>query len=175
MKWNAAAIAIAAGGLEHQRRLLNKPFSGADLDLAVRHTIRSRPRRTTSCQCGGAGAENRGHHLTGLCPPRPCIHSYRALDCEINAFEASPSRARFCVVVFVRRRRSGVDRLDHTWRCEMKFLPGAVIVDPISEHVFAIPSATPTLMTAMPWQRRLDDLPPHRWLRRLVLRVARTL
>lgn len=60
LKWNAAAIAIAAGGLEHQRRLLNKPFSGADLDLAVRHTIRSRPRRTTSCQCGGAGAENRG-------------------------------------------------------------------------------------------------------------------
>ena len=55
----------------------------------------------------------------------------------------------------------------------MKFLPGAVIVDPISGHVFAIPSATPTLM--MPWQRRLDDLPPHRWLRGLVLRVARTL
>jgi hypothetical protein len=36
----------------------------------------------------------------------------------------------------------------------MKFLPGAVIVDPISGHVFALPSATPTLMTAMLWQRR---------------------
>jgi hypothetical protein len=57
----------------------------------------------------------------------------------------------------------------------MKFLPGAVIVDPISGHVFAIPSATPTLMTAMLWQRRLDDLPAHRWLHGLVLRVARTL
>jgi hypothetical protein len=57
----------------------------------------------------------------------------------------------------------------------MKFLPGAVIVDAISGHVFALPFVTPTLMTAKPWQRRLDDLPAYRCMRGLVLRVARTL
>jgi hypothetical protein len=57
----------------------------------------------------------------------------------------------------------------------MKFLPGVVIADPISGHVFSLPFATPTLGTAMSWQRSLDDLPAHRWLRGLVLRVARTL
>jgi len=51
--------------------------------------------------------------------------------------------------------------------------PAAVIADPISGHVFPLPFATPTLRTAMSWQRRLDDLPAHRWLRGLVLRVAR--
>ena len=33
--------------------------------------------------------------------------------------------------------------------------------------------ASPRLVTAMLWHRRLDDLPAHRWLRNLVLRVAR--
>jgi hypothetical protein len=56
----------------------------------------------------------------------------------------------------------------------MKSLPVALIADPISGHVFSLPFATPTLKTAMSWQRSLDDLPAHRWLRGLVLRVART-
>jgi hypothetical protein len=56
----------------------------------------------------------------------------------------------------------------------MKSLPVSVIADPISGHVFALPFAPPTLRTAMSWQRSLDDLPTHRWLRGLVLRVART-
>jgi DNA-binding transcriptional LysR family regulator len=42
-------------------------------------------------------------------------------------------------------------------------------------QVLALPSSIPTLMTAMLWHRRFDDLPAHRWLRSLVLRVARTL
>jgi hypothetical protein len=54
---------------------------------------------------------------------------------------------------------------------EMKSLPVAVIADPISGHLFSLPFATPTLRTAMSWQRSLDDLPAHRWLRGLVLRV----
>jgi hypothetical protein len=55
----------------------------------------------------------------------------------------------------------------------MKSLPLAVIADPISGHVFALPFATPAHITAMPRQRILDDLRTHRWLRRLVLRVVR--
>jgi hypothetical protein len=56
----------------------------------------------------------------------------------------------------------------------MKSLPIAVTADPISGHVFALTFATHTLMTAMPWQRRLDNLITHRWLGGVVLRVART-
>jgi hypothetical protein len=55
----------------------------------------------------------------------------------------------------------------------MKSLPVVVIADPISGHVFALPLATPTFMTAMPWQLSLDDVRAHRWLRVLVFRVAR--
>jgi hypothetical protein len=58
---------------------------------------------------------------------------------------------------------------------EMKSLPVAVIADPISGHLFFLPFATPTLRTAMSWQRSLDDLPAHRWLRGFVLRVIQTL
>jgi hypothetical protein len=57
----------------------------------------------------------------------------------------------------------------------MKSSPVAVIADPISGHVFSLPFATPTTRTAMSWQRSLDDLPAHRWLSGLVLRVAPTL
>jgi len=75
----------------------------------------------------------------------------------------------------VRRCRSRVDPLDHRWRCEMKSLPVALIADPNSGHVYSLPCATPTLRTAVSRQRSLDDLPAHRWLSRLALRVARTL
>ncbi len=40
-------------------------------------------------------------------------------------------------------------------------------------EVAALPFASPRLVTAMLWHRRLDDVPAHRWLRALVLRVAR--
>lgn len=36
-----------------------------------------------------------------------------------------------------------------------------------------LPLDSPRLVTAMLWHRRLDDVPAHRWLRSLVLRVAR--
>lgn len=39
--------------------------------------------------------------------------------------------------------------------------------------VVPLPFASPRLVTAMLWHRRLDDVPAHRWLRSLVLRVAR--
>ena len=39
--------------------------------------------------------------------------------------------------------------------------------------VAPLPFASPRLVTAMLWHRRLDDVPAHRWLRGLVLRVAR--
>jgi len=39
--------------------------------------------------------------------------------------------------------------------------------------VVPLPFASPRLVTAMLWHRRLDDVPAHRWLRGLVLRVAR--
>ena len=39
--------------------------------------------------------------------------------------------------------------------------------------VLPLPFASPRLVTAMLWHRRLDDVPAHRWLRGLVLRVAR--
>ncbi len=42
-------------------------------------------------------------------------------------------------------------------------------------EVLRLPFASPRLMTAMLWHRRLDDVPAHRWLRNLVLRVARRL
>ncbi|MDB5364147.1 MAG: LysR family transcriptional regulator [Rhodospirillales bacterium] len=42
-------------------------------------------------------------------------------------------------------------------------------------QVLSLPFATPNLMTAMLWHRKLDGLPAHKWLRALVLRVARTL
>ncbi len=42
-------------------------------------------------------------------------------------------------------------------------------------EVLPLPFASPRLVTAMLWHRRLDDVPAHRWLRSLVLRVARTL
>lgn len=41
-------------------------------------------------------------------------------------------------------------------------------------EVLQLPFATPRLVTAMLWHRRLGDLAAHRWLRSLVLRVART-
>jgi len=40
-------------------------------------------------------------------------------------------------------------------------------------EVLPLPFASPQLVTAMLWHRRLDDVPAHRWLRSLVLRVAR--
>ena len=40
-------------------------------------------------------------------------------------------------------------------------------------HVMPLPVPSPKLVTAMLWHRRLDDVPAHHWLRRLVLRVAR--
>jgi DNA-binding transcriptional LysR family regulator len=39
--------------------------------------------------------------------------------------------------------------------------------------VLPLPFASPRLVTAMLWHRRMDDVPAHRWLRALVLRVAR--
>ncbi len=42
-------------------------------------------------------------------------------------------------------------------------------------EVLRLPFASPRLLTAMLWHRRLDDVPAHRWLRGVVLRVARTL
>jgi DNA-binding transcriptional LysR family regulator len=41
-------------------------------------------------------------------------------------------------------------------------------------EVMQLPFASPRLVTAMLWHRRLDDVSAHRWLRNLVLRVART-
>jgi DNA-binding transcriptional LysR family regulator len=41
--------------------------------------------------------------------------------------------------------------------------------------VLRLPFPSPDLFTAMLWHRRLDDVPAHRWLRRIVMRVARTL
>jgi DNA-binding transcriptional LysR family regulator len=41
--------------------------------------------------------------------------------------------------------------------------------------VLRLPFPSPELLTAMLWHRRLDDAPAHRWLRRIVMRVARTL
>lgn len=38
-----------------------------------------------------------------------------------------------------------------------------------------LPFASPRLMTAMLWHRRLDDVRAHTWLRHVVLRVARTI
>ena len=40
-------------------------------------------------------------------------------------------------------------------------------------EVAALPFVSPRLVTAMLWHRRLDEVPAHRWLRALVLRVAR--
>ncbi len=80
-----------------------------------------------------------------------------------------------CAVGFVRPSRRPVHRFDHKMEHEMKSLPVAVIADPISGHLFSLPFATPTLRTAMSWQRSLDDLPAHRWLRGFVLRVIQTL
>jgi DNA-binding transcriptional LysR family regulator len=42
-------------------------------------------------------------------------------------------------------------------------------------QVLRLPFASPRLLSAMLWHRRLGDLPAHRWLRGVVLRVARTL
>jgi DNA-binding transcriptional LysR family regulator len=42
-------------------------------------------------------------------------------------------------------------------------------------QVLRLPFASPRLLSAMLWHRRLDDMPAHRWLRGMVLRVARTL
>lgn len=40
-------------------------------------------------------------------------------------------------------------------------------------QVLPLPFASPRLVTAMLWHRKQDDAPAHRWLRGLVLRVAR--
>jgi len=40
-------------------------------------------------------------------------------------------------------------------------------------EVLRLPFASPRLVTAMLWHRRLDDVPAHRWLRGVVLRAAR--
>ena len=40
-------------------------------------------------------------------------------------------------------------------------------------QVLPLPFASPRLVTAMLWHRKHDDAPAHRWLRGLVLRVAR--
>ncbi|MGC1781572.1 MAG: LysR family transcriptional regulator [Acidobacteriaceae bacterium] len=42
-------------------------------------------------------------------------------------------------------------------------------------EVLQLPFASPRLAMAMLWHRRFDDVPAHRWLRGVVLRVARTL
>lgn len=42
-------------------------------------------------------------------------------------------------------------------------------------EVLTLPFTSPRLMTAMLWHRRMEDLPAHRWLRSVVLRVARAL
>ena len=42
-------------------------------------------------------------------------------------------------------------------------------------QILDLPFETPTVMIAMLWHRRFDDLPAHRWLRNLVLRVARSM
>ena len=42
-------------------------------------------------------------------------------------------------------------------------------------QVLRLPFASPRLVTAMLWHRRHDDMPAQRWLRRVVLRVARKL
>ncbi len=42
-------------------------------------------------------------------------------------------------------------------------------------QVLQLPFASPSLVTALLWHRRLDDLPAHRWLRGVVSRVARAL
>jgi len=41
-------------------------------------------------------------------------------------------------------------------------------------EVLRLPFPSPELVTAMLWHRRLDDVPAHRWLRNVVLRIART-
>jgi DNA-binding transcriptional LysR family regulator len=41
-------------------------------------------------------------------------------------------------------------------------------------EVLQLPFPSPELFTAMLWHRRLEDVPAHRWLRRIVMRVART-
>jgi len=42
-------------------------------------------------------------------------------------------------------------------------------------EVLALPFVSPRLVTAMLWHRRVDDVPAHRWLRSVIMRVARTL
>jgi DNA-binding transcriptional LysR family regulator len=42
-------------------------------------------------------------------------------------------------------------------------------------EVLRLPFASPRLTTAMLWHRRLDDVAAHRWLRSLVMKVARAL
>jgi hypothetical protein len=86
-----------------------------------------------------------------------------------------PSDARSALSDFSDPVAGRSHRFDHKMEHEMKSLPVAVIADPISGHLFSLPFATPTLRTAMSWQRSLDDLPAHRWLRGLVLRVIQTL
>jgi DNA-binding transcriptional LysR family regulator len=44
-----------------------------------------------------------------------------------------------------------------------------------SLQVLNLPFPAPTLPIAMLWHRRLDDQPPHRWLRQLVVRVCTAL
>ena len=44
-----------------------------------------------------------------------------------------------------------------------------------SLETLRLPFETPPLITAMLWHRRHDDVPAHRWLRSVVLRVARTI
>jgi DNA-binding transcriptional LysR family regulator len=41
-------------------------------------------------------------------------------------------------------------------------------------EVLTLPFASPQLMTAMMWHRRVDSVPAHQWLRSLIARVART-
>ena len=41
-------------------------------------------------------------------------------------------------------------------------------------EVLMLPFPSPSMFTAMLWHRRLDDVPAHRWLRSVVVRVART-
>jgi DNA-binding transcriptional LysR family regulator len=41
--------------------------------------------------------------------------------------------------------------------------------------VLALPFPSATLTTAMLWHRRSDSVPAHRWLRSVVMRVARAL
>jgi DNA-binding transcriptional LysR family regulator len=48
-----------------------------------------------------------------------------------------------------------------------------VFADAVPLEVLALPFDSPRQVTAMLWHRRVDNVPAHKWLRNLILRVAR--